>query len=186
MLEAARPVTPNFPPFDPAPTGICFGSILSPSGKDRGFRRRKRLISSSTPLPSACSISIGYCFAPCAPASSKALQISQAWVKITTVPCAAATTNRRWDEFIAVTFTVSRSVRPISFHSKSDLSAVDYCFECRMTTDGLRPEGSSLAETLKALCQGAHYLPPNAVTIYNATAEEGSYFGFDVDFARLF
>jgi Family of unknown function (DUF5939) len=85
------------------------------------------------------------------------------------------------DEFIAVTFTVSHSVRSIVFHSRSNLSAVDYCFECRMTTDGLRPEGPSLAETLKALSQGVHYLPPNTVTIYNAAGEQGSYFGFDVD-----
>jgi class 3 adenylate cyclase len=90
------------------------------------------------------------------------------------------------DEFIAVTFTVSRAVRPIIFHSMEDLSAADYCFECRMTADGLRPDGPPLVEALKALSQGASYLAPKAVTRYEAASEQGYYFGFDVNSRAYF
>src|ERR1700723_3300554 len=90
------------------------------------------------------------------------------------------------DEFIAVTFTVSRAVRPIVFHSMQDVSAVDYCFECRMTADGLRPDGPPLVEALKALSHGSHYLPPNTITVYQAASERGYYFGFDVDSRAYF
>jgi class 3 adenylate cyclase len=90
------------------------------------------------------------------------------------------------DEFIAVTFTVSRAVRPIVFHSMQDVSAVDYCFECRMTADGLRPDGPPLVEALKALSHGSHYLPPNTITVYQAASERGYYFGFDLDSRAYF
>ena len=90
------------------------------------------------------------------------------------------------DEFIAVTFTVSRAVRAIVFHSMQDVSATDYCFECRMTADGLRPDGPPLAAVLRRLSHGAHYLPPNATTIYEAASERGYYFGFDVDSRAYF
>ena len=85
------------------------------------------------------------------------------------------------DEFIAVTFTISRAVRCIAFHTLFDLSAVDYCFESRMTPDGLRPEGLPLSEALKALSLGTHYLPPNAITIYEGASDQGTYFAFDVN-----
>lgn len=90
------------------------------------------------------------------------------------------------DEFIAVTFTVSRAVKSIVFHSLPDLSAVDYCFEGRMTTDGIRPEGMPLAEALKALSLGTHYLQPNTTTTYTGASEQGSYMAFDVDSRAYF
>jgi class 3 adenylate cyclase len=90
------------------------------------------------------------------------------------------------DEFIAVTFTVSSTVRPIVFHSMQDVSAIDYCFECRMTADGLRPDGPPLAAVLRTLSHGAHYLPPNATTLYQAASERGYYFGFDMDSRAYF
>ena len=85
------------------------------------------------------------------------------------------------DEFIAITFTVSPAVRPIVFHKMSDVTATDYCFECRMTPDGLRPDGPPMAAALRSLCQGVQYLPPNAVTTFQAASDGGYYFGFDVD-----
>jgi class 3 adenylate cyclase len=90
------------------------------------------------------------------------------------------------DEFIAVTFTVSRAVRPIAFHLMKNIGAADYCFECRMTADGLRPDGPPLVEALKALCHGANYLSPNTVTLYEAASEHGYYFGFDMDSRAYF
>ncbi len=94
--------------------------------------------------------------------------------------------NSTLDEFIAVTFTVSSAVRKIAFHKMSDLTAEDYCFECRMTADGLRPEGQPLAELLKSLSHGVQYLSPHSITTFRAASEQGFYFGFDVDSRAYF
>ena len=90
------------------------------------------------------------------------------------------------DDFIAVTFTVSRAVRPIAFHSMKNMSATDYCFECRMTADGLRPDSLPLVDAFKGFSHGANYLSPNTVTLYEAASEQGYYFGFDVDSRAYF
>jgi len=90
------------------------------------------------------------------------------------------------DEFIAVTFTVSSAVRTIVFHKMSDVTAADYCFEYRMTPDGLRPDGPPMAAALRAVSQGVQYLPPNAVATFQAVSEGGFYFGFDVDSRAYF
>ena len=85
------------------------------------------------------------------------------------------------DEFIAVTFTVAPAVRPIAYHHRSALTAEDYFFECRMTPDGLRPDGTPMIALLRGLSHGVHDLPPGSVTRYDVEASEGFYFGADVD-----
>ena len=45
------------------------------------------------------------------------------------------------DDFITVTFTVASKIRPIRFHDPDTLDAIDYCFEYRVTPDGLTPDG---------------------------------------------
>ncbi len=52
------------------------------------------------------------------------------------------------DDFIAVRFTVSSAVRPIVFHNPTSVSATDYCLEYRMTTDGLRADGTPLVHLI--------------------------------------
>ena len=90
------------------------------------------------------------------------------------------------DEFVAVTFTVSSAVRPIAFHDSSALGAADYCFECRMTTDGLRPDGIPLALALKAVSNGVQYLPAQTVVSFGAKCARRFLFRLRRGFARLF
>ena len=43
--------------------------------------------------------------------------------------------------YITITFTVCANVRRIRFHDPDALPARDYCFQCRVTLDGVTPDG---------------------------------------------
>ena len=57
--------------------------------------------------------------------------------------CALCRTDyeAKLDDYITVTFTVSSKIRPILFHNLDELDAREYCFECRLTPDGMTPDG---------------------------------------------
>jgi class 3 adenylate cyclase len=87
------------------------------------------------------------------------------------------------DEYIAVAFTVSPTIRPIIFHRPQELTAHDYYFVYRMTADGRVSGGTPFVEFMKAATHDARFLPASSVTRFEASSAGGMYFGWDIDTA---
>lgn len=85
------------------------------------------------------------------------------------------------DDFITVTFTVASKIRPIRFHDPDTLDAVDYCFDYRVTPDGLTPDGQPWADFFKSSTRDVRFLPANSVAKIDVEAERGTLFGWDID-----
>ena len=81
------------------------------------------------------------------------------------------------DEYIAVTFTISPSIRKISFHDPDGLSAWDKFFKTQNTPDGVLPDGVPLVDAKAALVRAVKYLPPGETTMIEIDASEGTVVG---------
>lgn len=78
------------------------------------------------------------------------------------------------DEYIAVTFTVSPDIRQISFHHPETLPAWDHFFKARNTSDGVLPDGTTLANAKAAIAKAVSYLPPRGITRLEIEVSEGT------------
>jgi len=67
------------------------------------------------------------------------------------------------DDYIAVTFTVSREIRDIIFHHPERLSVADY-FRMGGTPDGLLPDGTRFIDFQAKVIKAASFLPPHETT----------------------
>jgi class 3 adenylate cyclase len=85
------------------------------------------------------------------------------------------------DDYITVTFTVCAKIRPIVFHNSADLSAWDYCFRCRVTPDGLMPDGEPWVSGFEAATRDVRFLPPHATASIDIEVEAGTLLGWDLD-----
>jgi class 3 adenylate cyclase len=85
------------------------------------------------------------------------------------------------DDYITVTFTVCAKIRPILFHNPSDLSAWEYCFQCRITPDGLTPDGEPWVAQFAAATRDIRFLPPHATVPIDLEAQAGTLLGWDLD-----
>lgn len=78
------------------------------------------------------------------------------------------------DEYIAVTFTVSREIRDIAFHHPETLSARDFVFKVGNTRDGLLPDGRAFVDEKAAVTKAVCYVPPGATTRVEVEVGEGT------------
>lgn len=92
----------------------------------------------------------------------------------------------RLDDYIAVTFTIAPDIRRILYHSPLEMPADQYCFEYKMTIDGLVANGMPLVELMKSVTHGVTYIPPGAVHRFEVNSAAGVYFGWDVDSGAYF
>jgi class 3 adenylate cyclase len=87
----------------------------------------------------------------------------------------------RLDDYITVTFTVCAKIRPITFHNPIDLVAWDYCFQCRVTPDGLTPDGEPWVSHFAAATRDIRFLTPHATALIDIEAKPGTLLGWDID-----
>lgn len=92
------------------------------------------------------------------------------------------------DDYIAITFTISPTVRAIAFHCPKELPLRDYYFRVKATLDCLVPEGvtdppagTPWVEIMEALTLGLAILPPGTTTRLEVEAPDGTFFGVDTD-----
>lgn len=81
------------------------------------------------------------------------------------------------DEYIAVAFTVSPTIRKIAFHDPDQLSAWDKFFKTQNTADGLLPDGQPLVNAKAALARSVTYLPAGETTSIEVEVDEGTVVG---------
>ncbi len=81
------------------------------------------------------------------------------------------------DEYIAVAFTVSPTIRKIAFHDPDQLSAWDKFFKTQNTADGLLPDGQPLVNAKAALARSVTYLPAGETTSIEIEVDEGTVVG---------
>jgi class 3 adenylate cyclase len=72
-------------------------------------------------------------------------------------------------------------VRSIRFHHPETLSAWDYVFQHKLTSDGLMPDGVPWNETAKGLVRVLTRIAPGATASLEVDATEGAVFGQDFD-----
>ena len=81
------------------------------------------------------------------------------------------------DDYIAVTFTVSRQIRDIAFHHPERLSASDY-FRMGGTPDGVLPDGTRFIDFQAKVIKALGFLPPRETTRFTIDMEsEGMILG---------
>jgi class 3 adenylate cyclase len=85
------------------------------------------------------------------------------------------------DDMIAVTFTVSPSIRRIAYHDPANLSAWDYLLRYASAPEGLIPDGTPFAKVKEMLTRAVAYLEPGKTVQIEVDAEAGSLYGFSVD-----
>jgi class 3 adenylate cyclase len=85
------------------------------------------------------------------------------------------------DDMIAITFTVSPSVRRIAYHDPGTLPAEDYLLRYASAPEGLIPDGTSFAKIKEMLTRAVVYLEPGKTTAIEVEAEAGALRGFCVD-----
>lgn len=81
------------------------------------------------------------------------------------------------DEYIAVAFTISPTIRKIAFHDPDQLSAWDKFFKTQNTADGLLPDGQPLVNAKAALARSVTYLPAGETTSIEVEVDEGTVVG---------
>lgn len=81
------------------------------------------------------------------------------------------------DEFIAVTFTVLPTIRPIKFHRPEELSPDEYFLEYNAITDGRLPDGTPFVKAQEAMAHQASHLPPGETTLMSIDVDQGSVLG---------
>jgi class 3 adenylate cyclase len=85
------------------------------------------------------------------------------------------------DDYITVTFTVSPAVRGIRFHHPDALSAWDYVFHYKLTSDGMLPDGVPWSEAAKGLVRALTRIEPGSTANLEVDATEGALLGQDFD-----
>jgi len=90
------------------------------------------------------------------------------------------------DDFIAVTFTVSPTVRGIRYHDPDSLSVEDYVFHYKVTPEGLTDEGVPWIEILRSSLRGGARIGPGEVAAFDFEAGPGMILGFDLESDAFF
>ncbi|QQP91311.1 adenylate/guanylate cyclase domain-containing protein [Skermanella sp. TT6] len=85
------------------------------------------------------------------------------------------------DDYITITFTVCANVRRIRFHDPDALPARDYCFQCRVTLDGVTPDGKPWMDHFAAATPEVRFIQPHAVERIEIDVGEGTLLGWDFD-----
>jgi class 3 adenylate cyclase len=85
------------------------------------------------------------------------------------------------DDYIAVTFTVSPSVRRIRFHDPQALSVEDYAFHYKAMPEGVTPDGVPWVEIIKTIIRALTRLKPATTAELEIEATEGVLLGFDME-----
>ena len=145
-------------------TRRCFASIRSPSPAKRMRPTTKSSISSCTPQRSACSGWIGRCFARNVAASWRASAASKGVHNHYRCSFCQVGYETALDDYVAVSFTISPDVRPISFHHPERLSAWDNFIKVGNTRDGVLPDGTALHRRQGKARQGRSAISPPGET----------------------
>ena len=85
------------------------------------------------------------------------------------------------DDYIAVTFIVSPTVRRIRFHDPQSLPVEEYAYYYKASAEGLTPDGVPWVEIIKSLIRALTWLRPGATEILEVDAVEGTLLGFDME-----
>jgi len=85
------------------------------------------------------------------------------------------------DDYIAITFTVSPSVREIPFHHPDQLSVSDYCYRYKVSSDGHLSDGTPFAASKEASTKTLQFLPPADTTRLEISVSDGLVFGWSAD-----
>src|SRR5580692_4612970 len=83
------------------------------------------------------------------------------------------------DDYISVTFTVSRAVRGTRFHNPGALSAWDYTFFYRMTPGGVLPDGVPWSEAMRGLMRALKRIEQGSAADLEVDAAKGGLLGTD-------
>lgn len=85
------------------------------------------------------------------------------------------------DDMIAITFTISPSIRRIAYHDPKTLSAADYLLRYASAPEGLIPDGTPFAKVKEMLTRAVAYLEPGKTIRIEVAAEAGALYGFSTD-----
>jgi class 3 adenylate cyclase len=85
------------------------------------------------------------------------------------------------DDMIAITFTVSPSIRRIAYHEPETLPAEDYLLRYASAAEGLIPDGTPFAKVKEMLTRAVAYLEPGKTIQIEVEAEAGALYGFSID-----
>ena len=85
------------------------------------------------------------------------------------------------DDYIAVTFVVSPTVRRIRFHDPQSLPVEEYAYYYKASAEGLTPEGVPWVEVIKSIIRALTWLKPGATEVLEIDAAEGLLLGFDME-----
>ena len=85
------------------------------------------------------------------------------------------------DDMIAITFTISPSIRRIAYHDPETLSAEDYLLRYASAPEGLIPDGTPFAKVKEMLTRAVAYLEPGKTIQIEVEAEAGALYGFSID-----
>jgi len=85
------------------------------------------------------------------------------------------------DDYIAVTFIVSPTVRRIRFHDPQSLPVEDYAYHYKASSEGLTPDGVPWVEVIKSILRALTWLRPGATAVLAIDAVEGTLLGFDME-----
>jgi class 3 adenylate cyclase len=85
------------------------------------------------------------------------------------------------DDMIAITFTVSPSIRRIAYHDPATLAAEDYVLRYTSAPEGLIPDGTPFAKVKEMLTRATAYLEPGKTVVMEVGAEAGAIRGFSVN-----
>jgi class 3 adenylate cyclase len=85
------------------------------------------------------------------------------------------------DDFIEVTFTVSPQLRRLPFHDPDHLSAEDFHWKLRFSSNGWIPgQRVRFLDVLQGMVRGTAFLPPGATTTLRADLGPGALSGVNV------
>jgi class 3 adenylate cyclase len=85
------------------------------------------------------------------------------------------------DDMIAVTFTVSPTIRRITYHDPEFLPVGDYNYRYRSTMEGLIPDGTPFTVLKERGTKALAYLEPESTTSIQVAAGDGLLVGYSPD-----
>lgn len=87
------------------------------------------------------------------------------------------------DDMIAITFTISRSIRRIAYHDPETLPAEDYLLRYASAPEGMIPDGTPFAKVKEMLTRAVAYLEPGKSVQIEVEAEAGAgaLYGYSTD-----
>ena len=85
------------------------------------------------------------------------------------------------DDYIAVTFTVQPTVRPIRYHDPESLTLEDYAFHFKGTSEGVTEDGVPMVEILRSALRGLARMRRGEAVAFEFEAEPGVLLGFDIE-----